>query len=195
MTLDYPAVLDMKWSTSLTLPGGRPVLAAADAAGRVGLLSLEDGTDLKCLSELKVTEGESLALSLDWNDRRQSGESGDRDHRLATSDSGGNIHVVAVDRSGGLDRTYSAKRHEFEAWICCFDCFDDNVVFSGGDDCRLCCSDVRVDQPVFSLRQGHSAGVTSLLSCAWKQHTLYSGRSDRNYTQLLETSCTDLEAV
>ena len=116
--MDFPAVLDLKWSSSLLLPGGRPVLASADARGRVSLLALDQDDEGKARLEEVASalaageeEGKALALSLDWSDRRGKGE----DRRIAVSDSGGCLNALTVsERGGGLERMYRRKNHEFE---------------------------------------------------------------------------------
>ncbi len=69
----------------------------------------------------------------------------------------------------------------FQAWIACFDAWDGNVMYSGGDDCRLTCCDLRVtpsSAPAASRSSAHDAGVTCLQSSAKRQHVLLSGSFD-----------------
>ena len=116
--LEFPAVLDLKWSTGLVFPGGRPCLAAADARGRVALLSLsEEGGRLEEeVAEVVAEEEEALALSLDWSDRRrEDGEQGVGTKKIVASDSSGCVSVVAVASGGrAMERVYRRKNHDFE---------------------------------------------------------------------------------
>lgn len=64
-------------------------------------------------------------------------------HRcIAVSDSRGQVGIVELCESGSkVTRLW--KAHGYEAWITCFG-EDERVVFSGGDDCKLCMWDLRV---------------------------------------------------
>ena len=66
------------------------------------------------------------------------------------------------------------KHHDFEAWICSFDVWNSNVIYSGGDDCKLFSTDLRENSK--KKIGNHDAGVTSLLSDVFHEHWLYSGR-------------------
>lgn len=62
---------------------------------------------------------------------------------VAVSDSLGRVGVVELSDSGPrLTRLW--KAHGYEAWITCFGPGEEGVVFSGGDDCKLCMWDLRV---------------------------------------------------
>jgi WD40 repeat protein len=52
-------------------------------------------------------------------------------------------------------------------------------VFSGGDDCKLKCHDLRAGSPAFVIKE-HTMGVTSLLSDARQEFRLFSGSYDEN---------------
>ena len=63
---------------------------------------------------------------------------------VAVSDSLGAVSVVTFEGGGGgggkvIERW---QAHEFEAWIVCFG-HQTHMVYSGGDDCRLCVWDTR----------------------------------------------------
>ncbi len=58
------------------------------------------------------------------------------------SDSLGQVGVVELGEAGP-QRRQLWKAHDYEAWIACFGATEE-VVYSGGDDCRLCGWDLRM---------------------------------------------------
>ena len=45
--------------------------------------------------------------------------------------------------TGVLEIVQTSKQHDFEAWICTYDSWDPNLIYSGGDDCKLKIWDLR----------------------------------------------------
>jgi diphthamide biosynthesis protein 7 len=77
--------------------------------------------------------------------------------------------------------TQNFKGHDYEAWICAFDYWQNNVVYSGGDDIKLKRWDLRQDPgsgPTLVNSKSHSAGVCSLQSNPFHEHLLASGSYD-----------------
>ena len=96
--------------------------------------------------------------------------------RIATSDSSGHISILSFEDGQEMRIIDKRKNHDFEAWICAFDVWNSNVVYSGGDDSKLFLTDLREDS---KKRIGvHDAGVTSLLSDIFHEHWLFSGSYD-----------------
>ena len=96
--------------------------------------------------------------------------------RIATSDSSGHISILSFEDGQEMCIIDKRKNHDFEAWICAFDVWNSNVVYSGGDDSKLFLTDLREDS---KKRIGvHDAGVTSLLSDIFHEHWLFSGSYD-----------------
>lgn len=97
---------------------------------------------------LDESEETTIALSLDyWKEK------------TLVSDSKGNITVF----DGQLRSTGSFAGHDFEAWTCALDRSDENIFYSGGDDCCLNTFDIRVgDGPTQRNSKCHRAGVTSI---------------------------------
>ena len=139
------AILDMKWSSESR---DKPLLAVTTSSGQLLVYQLEKS----CL-ELKdsITINEELnpvVLSLDWNDRQCSLDlEKKRPHssKLVTSDSSGHISIITFEDGHDMRLIDQRKNHDFEAWICSFDVWDSNVVYSGGDDCKLFMTDMRED--------------------------------------------------
>ncbi|XP_065819152.1 diphthine methyltransferase isoform X1 [Labrus bergylta] len=174
--MDTAAILDMKWCH---VPlSGEAVLGMAVASGELQLYSLsksqEGGRSLRSLSSLEVG-AERLALSLDWSTGRMDSSS---DVRVVCSDSAGCVSVLEP-AEGGLTALSHWKAHEFEAWISAFSYWDTQLVYSGGDDCKLKGWDLRAGPscPTFTSKR-HSMGVCSIHSNPHQEHILATGSYD-----------------
>lgn len=165
----------MKW---LTNHESDPIIAVADAKGVINLYKMNKENLLEPFARHKITDDDDdtkiLALSLDWNTRRCH-----QVHpKLAISCSNGNIYILDLRDSSLTLISKSSNLHSFEAWITAFDAWNDDVIYSGGDDCSMKVLDIR-SPDVFALKANskhHTAGVTSLLSDVYSEHHLYSGR-------------------
>lgn len=89
---------------------------------------------------LNPSENGILALSIDVDARSS---------RLLASDSKGKISLLDMETS---EITKQWKAHGFEAWTCAFNRFDDNIVFSGGDDSVLNVWDLRSDSETIKMK-------------------------------------------
>ncbi len=168
-SVDTSAILDIKWRNFER----EALLASADADGKVTLYKLTEDALSKSCDVSIGDESEFLALSLDWSDKKTTNP----DAKIVVSDSKGGISIVKGN-SASLEIISSwSKAHDLEAWIACFDAFNDNVVYSGGDDSKLKCFDSRQEAPVFVCKE-HEAGVTSVLSNATKEREVFSGSYD-----------------
>ena len=141
--MEVGAILDMKWSLSSK---GQPSLALTTSSGDLNLYLL-NSSRLVLETTLKIDpENNPVILSLDWNNRNRFLT--DKSTKIATSDSKGCVHIVDVDCDGDLKVVQSLKNHGFESWVTVFDVWNENVVYSGGDDCQLFMSDLRIGNKV-----------------------------------------------
>lgn len=173
--VDTAAILDMKWCH---VPlSGKIVLGVAAASGELQLHTLSDSQEgrrsLHPLSCLEVGI-DRLSLSLDWS----TGRLDSTDVRVVCSDSAGCVSVVALGE-GALTLQSQWKAHDFEAWISAFSYWDTQLVYSGGDDCKLKGWDLRVgpSSPTFVSKR-HSMGVCSIHSNPHREHILATGSYD-----------------
>ncbi|KAI3372820.1 hypothetical protein L3Q82_022724 [Scortum barcoo] len=173
--VDTPAILDLKWCHVPV--SGEAVLGMAAATGELRLYTLSDGQEggrsLQALSSLEVG-AERLTLSLDWSTGRMNSS----DVRLVCSDSAGCVSVLSL-ADGTLTALSQWKAHDFEAWISAFSYWDTQLVYSGGDDCKLKGWDLRVGSscPTFTSKR-HSMGVCSIHSSPHREHILATGSYD-----------------
>ncbi|XP_031732676.1 diphthine methyltransferase [Anarrhichthys ocellatus] len=173
--IDTAAILDLKWC-HVPLSGGA-VLGMAAATGELQLYTLSDsqegGHRLEPLCCVEVG-AERLALSLDWSTGRMDSS----DVRVVCSDSAGCVSVLSL-AEGALTALSQWKAHDFEAWISAFSYWDTQLVYSGGDDCKLKGWDLRVGPscPTFTSKR-HSMGVCSIHSNPHREHILATGSYD-----------------
>lgn len=109
-------VLDMKWNNSL--------LATAHSDGDVSVYKLMDKL-LSFEDSIECDSSDTLLLSLDFV--------GDR---ICASASNGKLFILSVCESGAR-KVMDIRAHEMEAWITKFDIHDENILYSGSDDCKL----------------------------------------------------------
>ena len=135
----------MKWSSESR---DKPSLAVTTSSGQLLVYQLEKSC-LELKDSIKINEElNPVVLSLDWNDRLCSLDlEKKRPHssKLVTSDSSGHISIITFEDGHDMRLIDQRKNHDFEAWICSFDVWDSNVVYSGGDDCKLFMTDMRED--------------------------------------------------
>ncbi|KAM4577655.1 diphthine methyltransferase isoform 1-T1 [Odontesthes bonariensis] len=174
--MDTAAILDMKWCHVPV--SEKPVLGMAAATGELQLYTLsegqqEGGRSLQTLCSSEVG-AERLALSLDWS----SGRMDSSDLRVVCSDSAGCVSVLSL-AEGALMALSHWKAHDFEAWIAAFSYWDTQLIYSGGDDCKLKGWDLRVgpSSPAFTSKR-HSMGVCSIHSNPHREHILATGSYD-----------------
>ncbi|XP_065079156.1 diphthine methyltransferase [Ochlerotatus camptorhynchus] len=165
--IETSAILDQKWNPS------KANLSTVNASGEIVEFKLSSEGVLIEIDKLKIpndSEGEQLALSIDWS------SGGDV---AAVSDSKGGISLISIEPHG-MQCQNRWNAHSFEAWVCAFDKTDRNVLYTGGDDILLCIYDIRCsDAPSVKLKnKSHGAGVTSLLSVQHKEHLLVTGSYD-----------------
>ncbi|CAG5918226.1 unnamed protein product [Menidia menidia] len=173
--MDTAAILDMKWCH---VPlAEKPVLGVAAATGELQLYALSKSQEgrrgLQTLGSVEVG-AERLALSLDWSTGRKDSS----EVRAVCSDSAGCVSVCSLAQAAPV-ATAHWKAHDFEAWIAAFSYWDTQLVYSGGDDCKLKGWDLRVStsSPVFCSKR-HSMGVCSIHSSPHREHVLATGSYD-----------------
>lgn len=172
--LETAAILDMKWLHQEHLEF--PILSAANALGQIEVFILENNQLIrKSTFELNTEFHNLLALSLDWS-WTSSPQSADG-RKILCSDSKGDITLLQYD--GNLIRTNNWSAHSFEAWICAFDKWDSNRVFTGGDDTFLHAFDIRGPNKILT-NKSHIAGVTCLLSHPKHENILLTGSYDEH---------------
>ncbi|XP_050224455.1 uncharacterized protein LOC126674117 [Mercurialis annua] len=171
--VETAGIFDVKWNPV----GGdidKPMLAQADADGFLKIHQFECFSDEEKGGVLKEICGEkissSMCLCLDWN---PSGTS------ISVGLSDGSVSVVSFSESK-LDTIQQWKAHDFELWATSFDMHQPQLVYTGSDDCKFCCWDLR-DSPsnrVFLNSKVHTMGVCCIAKNPSNPNILLTGSYD-----------------
>ncbi|XP_052266714.1 diphthine methyltransferase-like isoform X2 [Dreissena polymorpha] len=171
--LDMPGVLDIKWSCEPVQ--GHPTFALVNSIGELQLYKLGSNKAVSIETKAELSP-HSLGLSLEWNNLTGHSE----DLQIVSSDSSGHVHVHQLG-GASLDTIDTWKAHDYEAWISAFNQANTQLVFTGGDDCRLKGWDLRAGtaSPVFNSKR-HTMGVCSIQSNPIEPHMLATGSYDEH---------------
>ena len=159
------AVLDMKWKS-----GSDPVLTVAESSGCAKYYRLQDE---RLVSEACLEiDPDALCLSADWC------KAGEHPSRVCYSMSSGEL--VTVDYSAASPTVVDKwKGHSLEAWIIATSHDNDNIMYSGADDCLMKMWDTRTGfgKPT-SVSKHHMMGVCSIQSYKHSSHIFCAGSYD-----------------
>lgn len=130
--IDVPAVLDMKWMHAVANDDLKKILlAVVNAVGCLQIYRLtgddRDTTLLELIAERRVSDEDDrvMALSLDWSTGRSVSNP-----RVVVSDSHGRVSRFTL-RGGDIERDFSRRVHDYEAWIAAFDYWQTHSFYSG----------------------------------------------------------------
>ncbi|KAK8337573.1 hypothetical protein V6Z12_A09G195200 [Gossypium hirsutum] len=163
-----------------------PLLAQADADGYLRIYSLEG-----CCNEEKPRGGflnevcgekisSSMCLFLDWNPTATS---------ISVGLSDGSVSITTLAESK-IEKLQEWKAHDFELWTSCFDIHQPQLVYTGSDDCKFKCWDMR-DNPsrmVFQNSKVHKMGVCCIAKSPTDPNTILTGSYDE-YLRVWDLRC------
>ncbi|KAJ8753489.1 hypothetical protein K2173_022730 [Erythroxylum novogranatense] len=168
-------IFDVKWSpVEGNMVGQTPMLAQADADGSLRVHGLHNSLgDEKgyCLREINVNKiSSSMCLCLDWNPSASS---------ISVGLSDGSVSVVAFSESK-LNVIKEWQAHDFELWTTAFDIHQPQLVYTGSDDCKFSCWDLRdsASNLVFQNSKVHKMGVCCIAKTPIDAHTILTGSYD-----------------
>lgn len=170
--VDTAGIFDIKWSPV----GGNvgTLLGQADADGYLRIQSLESCSDgaeggfLKDMTAEKISS--SMCLCLDWNPSATS---------ITVGLSDGSVSIVSLLESQ-MEIQQEWKAHDFELWATSFDIHQPQLVYTGSDDCKFSCWDLR-DSPsnlVFKNTKVHKMGVCCIVKSPSDPNILLTGCYD-----------------
>ncbi|KAI5683372.1 hypothetical protein M9H77_04600 [Catharanthus roseus] len=172
--IETAGIFDIKWSPV----GGNagPLLAQADADGCLKIHELKRRVAESASHENYLEEvcGEhissSMCLCLDWNQSSTS---------INVGLSDGSVSIVSLVESQ-LSILREWKAHEFELWATSFDIHQPNLVYTGSDDCKFSCWDLREDPSniVFQNSKVHKMGVCCIAKNPNDSNVLLTGSYD-----------------
>ncbi|XP_071722796.1 uncharacterized protein [Rutidosis leptorrhynchoides] len=167
---DTAGIFDIKWSPVRGNVG--PLLGQADADGCLRIHQLEGSEDggntLREMTGEKVSS--SMCLYLDWN---PSGTS------ITVGLSNGSVLINSLAESQ-LETVQEWKAHDFEVWTTSFDIHQPDLVYTGSDDCKFSCWDLR-DGPsklAFQNSNVHKMGVCCIVKSPDEPNTVLTGSYD-----------------
>lgn len=153
-TIETPAILDVEWINDTKI-------SIAHVSG-VSIVS----RDLELSAHIDM---DAIALSCEIQKGNQHSD------RLIVGRSDGNVSLLQIGK-GSITAIKEHHAHDFEVWAAAFDVNDENVFYSGADDCLFKGWDQRSDQASFCLSE-HTMGVCSIAP-AMASHTLATGSYD-----------------
>lgn len=98
---------------------------------------------------------------------------------MAVGLSDGSVSIVSLDESQ-LNVLQEWKAHDFEVWAASFDIQQPMLVYTGSDDCKFSCWDLRDDpsQLVFQNRKAHNMGICCIAKSPHDPNVLLTGSYD-----------------
>ncbi|KAI8016872.1 Diphthine methyltransferase [Camellia lanceoleosa] len=181
--VETAGIFDIKWSPVGAIVG--PLLAQADADGYLRLHHLEccsDGSAAGEQSDALLDAGNflkevtskqvssSMCLCTDWNPSATS---------ISVGLSDGSVSIICLLDSK-LEIQQEWKAHEFELWATSFDTHQPQLLYTGSDDCKFSCWDLR-DCPsnlAFQNSKIHKMGICCITKSPSDPHTLFTGSYD-----------------
>ncbi|OWM81455.1 diphthine methyltransferase homolog [Punica granatum] len=177
--VEVPGIFDIKWDPVGSDTGVRPLLAQADSDGCIRVHCLERSSDeaedkgvvLREISSEKISS--SMCLCADWNPSATS---------ISVGLSDGSISVISFSESR-FEVLQEWKAHDFETWAASFDPHQPHLVYSGSDDCKFICWDIR-DGPsnsVFRNSKAHMMGICCIMKSNSNPNILFTGSYDESF--------------
>eukprot|EP01095_Lingulamoeba_sp_RSL-Kostka_P002083 TRINITY_DN12934_c0_g1_i1.p1 TRINITY_DN12934_c0_g1~~TRINITY_DN12934_c0_g1_i1.p1 ORF type:complete len:401 (-),score=119.99 TRINITY_DN12934_c0_g1_i1:8-1210(-) len=170
-------------------------LVTAESTGKVSLYEIENGSSdgndnnkpqLRLKGKCSIEENSKLGISLavDWNCYSHE-ENVNRN--VVSSYTNGEIAIFDVNRfslneiEDEDDIILKWKGHHYEPWACCYNKLNHNLIFSGGDDLKLKCWDIRLDCqfPTFVNAQ-YDMGVTCIQCSPFDENIFAVGSYDQS---------------
>ncbi|KAH3767761.1 WD domain, G-beta repeat protein [Pelomyxa schiedti] len=147
-----PAILDMKWIKTTQ----KWILVSGCSDG--SLVVLGPNTETHTMEIVHKTESQpvDMLLSVDCLPPK----SGD-DITLTCSQGNGFVSIHKLTDTGPT-KLVEWNAHDWQAWIVASHATDKNIVYTGGDDCKLKCWDIRGPRQQMVFTKKKDMGVTSI---------------------------------
>ncbi|KAJ4462996.1 putative WD40 repeat domain 85 [Paratrimastix pyriformis] len=197
--IETSAILDVHWEPSSQQSDHRRLALATQTGIFIYDLPHPERTStLRQLHQCTI-DPDRMCLQLGWSPIAPT-------NRLITSQSAGFVSIVEVTPTGmRVDSTWAG--HEYEAWCCAFDTHHPDICYSGADDAKLACWDLRIPcthgglsaeeldeldeaqkervtqggatrTPAWANTRSHEAGLTAIAPHPFREHLLATGSYD-----------------
>ncbi|KAM1451819.1 hypothetical protein ACFX2I_038883 [Malus domestica] len=170
--IETAGIFDIKWNP--VEDSVSPLLAQANADGYLRIHGLESCSDeAQGLSLREITDeniSSSMCLFLDWNPSATS---------ITVGLSNGSVAIASIGESQ-LETQETWKAHDFEVWTASYDIHQPQLVYSGSDDCKFKCWDLR-DGPsklAFQNTKAHTMGVCCIAKNPYDSNCVVTGSYD-----------------
>ncbi|XP_031476769.1 uncharacterized protein LOC116248241 isoform X2 [Nymphaea colorata] len=172
--IETTGIFDIKWNPCL----GHKLLAEANSGGflRLHELNCNHGTAEDTGEVLKEVVKEdvssSMCLCLDWNLSSSS---------IAVGLSDGSVSIVTISEAQ-LEITQHWQAHDFEVWASAFDVHHHQLLYTGADDCKFSCWDLRecTSAMIFQNSKAHKMGVCCIQKNPMNTNLLLTGSYDES---------------
>ncbi|KMZ64792.1 WD repeat-containing protein [Zostera marina] len=169
-------IFDMKWNPNERLLN--PMLAQVDSDGCLSLYSLKsnEATEACGGAMLKPVGSENISsamcLCLDWSPSSTS---------ISLGLSDGSVSMATLAESE-IHVSQSWKAHDYEVWSTLIDYHQPQLLYTGSDDCRFCCWDLRDTPPnsVFRNTKSHKMGVCCIAKNPSNPNMVLTGSYDES---------------
>lgn len=133
------------------------------------VLNADAGDFLKEKNGEKISS--SMCLCLDWNPSATS---------ITVGLSDGSLSIVSLLESQ-MEVQQEWKAHDFELWATSFDIHQPQLVYTGSDDCKFSCWDLREGAKLaFQNTKVHKMGVCCIVKSSGDPNTIFTGCYDEN---------------
>ncbi|GMH01269.1 hypothetical protein Nepgr_003108 [Nepenthes gracilis] len=174
--VETAGIFDIKWNP--VGDNSSPLLAQSDADGFLRIYGLECGADGLTAAGAFLRESGSLCVSshmclcLDWHPSATS---------VSVGHSDGSVSIISLSDSH-LRVQEQWKAHEFELWTTSFDIQRPYLLYTGSDDCKFICWDLRTSPsaPAFQNSKAHKMGVCCIVKNPNDLHALLTGSYDEH---------------
>eukprot|EP00794_Sanderia_malayensis_P003306 gene3306-3791_t len=165
---DKEGILDMKWSRS-----GRALVASC-STGCVSMFEFDDVTRTLLPQPCATVRLDSsrICMSVDWVSANEENDDGSKVVSCFTTGTMALMDLQAIQ----IVTEWSG--HDYDAWIVTQDKFSPDIVYSGGDDCRLKTWDLRALARPTHINKSHAMGVCSIQGNRHREFIIASGSYD-----------------
>ncbi|KAL9655549.1 hypothetical protein ABK040_002216 [Willaertia magna] len=105
--------------------------------------------------------------------------------KFTCSDSNGEISIFRINNNSNIEILSKYKAHSYESWCSSF--FDENTIYSGGDDHLFTIFDIRTNKVIYKNSKLHESGICCIVTSNFSKYLqsenyFLTGSYDENLT-------------